>query len=254
MKRSRIIILVAFMFTMSSLFAYNFVQGEEITIVNQIEADTINVELNKIKLQTKLKEADYIASIRHQSAIRENKILESEFDDAKKVEEYFNQKAIELELSIDTKSQLIVDLTPLDYETATIVMKYANEYNFEPSFILGMMDLESNFNQYLVGGSQDRGYMQIIPGTEKWLATDYGEELGLVYNPANIFDAEYNIALSVKYLDVLRQEFGLNYTKMLTAYNRGTGGMHKWYREHGTYETAYSRVILKRAQKYISVN
>lgn len=148
----------------------------------------------------------------------------------------------------------ICKLTPLDEETAEIVIELADEYELNPSFLLGVMDLESSFNQYLVGTSQDRGYMQVIPSTEKWLAKAYGDELGLIYNPSEIFDPRYNISLSAKYFDVLNTEFNGNYTKMLTAYNRGTGGLYKWYKENSTYETAYSRVVLKREKKYLSVN
>lgn len=53
-------------------------------------------------------------------------------------------------------------------------------------------------------------------------------------------------------MSILQGEFKDD-TKMLTAYNRGTYGMQKWFDEHQTYETAYSRVVLKREKKYLSV-
>ena len=149
----------------------------------------------------------------------------------------------------DERLQMIIDHTPLDSKAGEIILKYADEYNLRVSLILGLIDLESNFNQYLVGTSQDRGYMQIIPGTEKWLAEAYGEELGLTYDTTRIFDVDYNIPLGMRYLSLLKDQYG-NETQMLTSYNRGDYGMEKWFKAHGTYETTYSRVVLKRASKY----
>jgi hypothetical protein len=150
---------------------------------------------------------------------------------------------------VDGRVEAIVDMTPLDENTASIIVDYADQYDLRLSLVLGLIDLESNFGQYLVGTSQDRGYMQIIPGTEKWLATSYGEELGLTYDTSRIFDADYNIPLGIKYLSILKNQYGSE-TKMLTSYNRGDYGMEKWYEANGTYETTYSRVVLKRAEKY----
>lgn len=153
---------------------------------------------------------------------------------------------------VDTRLEQIVEMTPLDAYTAQIVLDYADLYDLRVAFVLGLMDLESNFNQYLVGTSQDRGYMQIIPGTEKWLATAYGEELGLTYDTSRIFDANYNIPLGMRYLALLKKQYG-DETKMLTSYNRGDYGMEKWFKANGTYETTYSRVVLKRAAKYTHI-
>lgn len=251
MKKYRVVMLVVFMLVIS-LFAF-VTQGEELVLVNEIEKGTLAIEVNKIRLETKIKEADKEATKRHEQALFNQKIEALEFNEAEKLNQYFEDKQFAYESSMDGRVDEVMKLTPLDAKTARIVLDYSDKYNIRPAFILGVMDLESTFNQYLVGTSQDRGYMQIIPGTEKWLATAYGEELGLTFNPDRIFEANYNIPLSVKYFDVLRQEFNNNETKMLTAYNRGNYGLQKWYDEHGTYETAYSRVVLKRAKKYVTV-
>jgi len=237
---------------MMSVFAF-VSQGEELVLVNEIEKGTLAVEVNKIRLETKIKEADKEATKRHEQALLNQKIEALKFNEAEKLNKYFEAKQVEYESSMDARVDEIMRLTPLNAYTARIVLDYCDKYEIRPAFILGVMDLESTFNQYLVGTSLDRGYMQIIPGTEKWLATAYGEELGLTYNPDRIFDANYNIPLSIKYFDILRKEFDNNETMILTAYNRGNYGLQKWYDEHGTYETAYSRVVLKRAKKYITV-
>lgn len=251
MKKCRVVMLVIFMLMLSVLAFVS--QGEEVILVNEIEKGSLEVEVNKIRLETIIKEADREATRRHEQVLLNQKIEALKFNEAEKLDRYFEAKAVEFESTMDARVDEILRLTPLDEETARIVLDACDTYDIRPSFILGVMDLESTFKQYLVGTSQDRGYMQIIPGTEKWLATAYGDELGLTYNPDRIFDADYNIPLAVKYFAVLRQEFGDNDTKILTAYNRGNAGLKKWFEANGTYETAYSRVILKREKKYLTV-
>ncbi|MBN2795417.1 MAG: transglycosylase SLT domain-containing protein [Clostridia bacterium] len=256
MKKTRMILVVAFMLSISLLTFVS--QGEELVMTT--EQDTVQVyglsyEINHAKedmasnplaqIQKKYIEPDLAINNQEMGVIL--------YEPNKKTTIYDTQRQEHYASDLDERVGIILELTPLDEETAKIVLTYADEYDIRPSLILGIMDLESNFNQYLVGTSQDRGYMQIIPGTEKWLAKAYGEELGLTYNPENIFDPEYNIALAVKYLSVLDEQYKGNVTKMLTSYNRGDAGLKSWYEEHGTYETAYSRVVLKREKKYLEV-
>lgn len=250
MKKYRVVMLVIFMLVIS-LFAF-VSQGEDTVMINEIENNSFDIAVNKIRLETKIKEADRLATERHEQVLLQQKIDALNFNEAEKLNSYFQKKAAEEALTNNARVDEILKLTPLDSYTAGLIIEYADKYNIRPSLILGVMDLESSFNPYLVGTSDDRGYMQIIPGTEKWLVNTYGEELGITYDPSRIFEPDYNIPLAVKYLSVLQGEFGDD-TMMLTAYNRGNYGLKKWYEEHNTYETAYSRVVLKREQKYLSV-
>lgn len=245
MNRYRVAILVMVMMVIS-IFAF-VSQGEELPKVIEIENVGFEFEIAKIEFDTEMQRARNTLLENETNNIEPNQFVESE-----KMASYFSTKAEEAALTHNNRIDEILRLTPLDEYTAGIVLEYADKYSVRPSLILGVMDLESNFNQYLVGTSADRGYMQIIPGTEKWLATAFGEELGLTYDPQRIFDADYNIPLAVKYLSLLLDQYD-NDTKALTSYNRGDYGMSKWFKEHGTYETAYSRVVLKREQKYLTV-
>lgn len=277
MKKLRFMLLVVIMLTVSVFALVS--QGEEVSVANTSQENEMTVDQEKIDLEARTMEIEPVTSQALNTVILsqskeddenipvsvlatkleqtevETEILVNSEESEALVED--SQQAEELpveEISLSDQVQFIVDNTPLDIRTAEIVLKYAERYNIRPSLILGIMDLESNFDQYLVGTSDDRGYMQVIPGTEKWLVSTYGEELGITYDPSRIFEPDYNIPLAVKYLSVLQKEFDGNDTMMLTAYNRGSGGLRKWYNEHGTYETAYSRVVLKREQKYLGVN
>ncbi|MBM7561234.1 lytic transglycosylase domain-containing protein [Fusibacter tunisiensis] len=148
----------------------------------------------------------------------------------------------------------ISEQTPLDYEGALSLVKYADRFDIPYSLVLSIIDLESNFDREIVGADQDRGYMQIIPGTEKWLATEFGEELGLEYDPSRIFESEYNLALGIKYLDLLMDSYGSNYERILSEYNRGPTNLAKYYEAYKTYSTSYSRTVLSREKKYVALN
>jgi Skp family chaperone for outer membrane proteins len=148
----------------------------------------------------------------------------------------------------------ISENTPLDLETSAILVNVANKYDLKPSLILSIMELESNFDQFTVGRDQDRGYMQIIPSTEKWLANEFAEKHNLEYNPEKIFEPDYNIELAATYLRLLKDSYGNDYNRILSEYNRGPYNLARYYEEHKTYSTSYSRVILNQEKKYLAFN
>ncbi len=152
------------------------------------------------------------------------------------------------------RAQKIADNTPLDLETSITVVDYADKFDLDVSLILGVIDLESDFKQYEVGAAQDRGYMQIIPSTEKWLFKEYGNLLSFDYNPKNIFDPEYNIGVGCLYLHELKSKHGDNEHRILSEYNRGPYNLKRYYDKHGTYETSYSKTVRARARKYTDYN
>ncbi len=144
--------------------------------------------------------------------------------------------------------------TPLNLQTAIEIVKYSNKFDLEISLILGLIELESNFKQYEVGASQDRGYMQIIPSTEKWLFDEYGALLEFDYDPSKIFEADYNIGLGSLYLYHLKERYGRDKDRILSEYNRGPYNLRKYYARYLTYETIYSKTVKARSQKYLAYN
>lgn len=157
-------------------------------------------------------------------------------------------------IKLRQKAQEIADQTPLDLKTAEVLMNYADHFGLKPSLILAIIETESNFNPKEVGTHQDRGLMQIIPGTERWLAKDMGKAIGLEYNPKKIFDPEYNIGLAAAYLAFLKGSYGDNFHRILSEYNRGPYNLAKYYARNGTYSTGYSKKVLKLEAKYLAFN
>lgn len=169
-----------------------------------------------------------------------------------KVSKFINFE--ELDTSQLERIQKIADETPLDLESAMALVKYADMLDVPYSIVLSMIEIESNFQKDLVGTHEDRGLMQIIPDTEAWLATEYGKELDLEYNPDQIFKPEYNIALGVKYIDILMNSHGTNFERILSEYNRGPYNLEKYYKANQTYSTSYSRTVLSKERKYVALN
>jgi Skp family chaperone for outer membrane proteins len=179
-----------------------------------------------------------------------NSLEEKKNDAEEKLDKLLTDLKIEnLEYEDIKKIGDISENTPLDLETSAVLVNVANKYNLKPSLILSIMELESNFDQFTVGRDQDRGYMQIIPSTERWLANEFAEKHKLVYNPEKIFDPDYNIELAATYLRLLKDSYGNDYSRILSEYNRGPYNLARYYEEHKTYSTSYSRVILNSLTK-----
>lgn len=184
---------------------------------------------------------------------RERDRLRSELDD---VERYISKYLLNGKYGILSKDQFasifhIYNHTPLSLEAAAAIVYYSDYYGIRYSLILSIIEIESNFNQYLVGTSEDRGYMQIIPETEAYLVRTFGKNIGIEYNPASIFEPDYNLGLGISYIAYLYQCHGDNLDKILTEYNRGAGGLAAYYRENATYSSTYSRAVIDRQEKYV---
>jgi len=143
--------------------------------------------------------------------------------------------------------------TPLDFKEALILLGYAEKYDVQPSLILSLIKKESNFDGDLVGTSRDRGFMQIIPSTEKWLAATFGKELGIEYDPTQIFTPEYNLGLGIRYIAQLLSEHEDPH-RALSEYNRGASKLASYYATNKTYQTGYSRMIVSQEKNFVQYN
>lgn len=230
-------IIVSFMVLILVVSLFSGFKSNKGVVEQELVIDEVSIESEVVEINE------------DESTLEENTVLSDEVM-ARPLGEESDIEIDEDEL----KALEIVDSTPLDMETARIIVEYSNEFDINTSLILAIIDLESNFEQYEVGGAKDRGYMQIIPGTEKWLANEYGHKIGIEYNPERIFEPEYNIGLGVLYIDLLQNAYGTNYNRILSEYNRGPYSLKKYYEKNKTYVTKYSKVVLNREKKYLALN
>ncbi|AOT70234.1 lytic transglycosylase domain-containing protein [Geosporobacter ferrireducens] len=148
------------------------------------------------------------------------------------------------------KKEKIIEMTNLSESAATQILAYSRKTEVPVSMILAVMEQESRFDKNALGKDEDRGLMQIIPGTEKWLCDKYGREFNITYDPGRIFHEEYNIALGTIYLWHLSKAYPGDIHRILTEYNRGYYKSRNLYTEKKNYETKYSQGIISRMEKY----
>jgi len=92
------------------------------------------------------------------------------------------------------------------------VYKKSRQYDFEPNLVLGIMQVESNFNPNAVSHVGACGLMQVnVPVWQKELAIDVNR----------IFEVAYNIDLGLQILKQYYIESNGNIKRALHLYNNG---------------------------------
>jgi soluble lytic murein transglycosylase len=100
----------------------------------------------------------------------------------------------------------------------------------ERALVYGLSRQESEFDPKAGSGAGAQGLMQLMPGTAKLVAKQYG----LSYVPAKLTgDPTYNVKLGSAHLGDLIQEFGGSYVLTLAAYNAGPRRSRDWVEAHG---------------------
>jgi len=93
-----------------------------------------------------------------------------------------------------------------------IIIREAKKNGIPPLLLKGVIEVESGFNTYAVGGGA-LGLCQLMPGTARNLG---------VNDP---FNPEENIAGGARYLGNLNKMYKGDINKVLAAYNLGPGGV-----------------------------
>lgn len=100
----------------------------------------------------------------------------------------------------------------------------------ERALVYGLSRQESEFDPKAGSRVGAQGLMQLMPGTAKLVAKQYG----LSYAPAKLTgDPAYNVKLGAAHLGDLIEEFGGSYVLTLAAYNAGPRRSREWVEAHG---------------------
>ncbi len=100
----------------------------------------------------------------------------------------------------------------------------------ERALVYGLSRQESEFDPKAGSKVGAQGLMQLMPGTAKLVAKQYG----LAYAPAKLTgDPAYNVKLGAAHLGDLINEFGGSYILTLAAYNAGPRRSREWVEAHG---------------------
>ena len=142
-------------------------------------------------------------------------------------------------------------LTMLDYRDCELIIQECKNQNIDPFIVLGVFKRESDFNPSAKGAAGERGLGQLMDNTAKPVA----ENLGYVYDPDKLYDTRYNLKLTITQLAYLKELYGGDIHKMLTAYNRGQQGLKDYmasnnYNDENPGVSAYSSEVLQFAAEY----
>jgi soluble lytic murein transglycosylase len=100
----------------------------------------------------------------------------------------------------------------------------------ERALVYGLSRQESEFDPKAGSRVGAQGLMQLMPGTAKLVAKQYG----LAYAPAKLTgDPVYNVKLGSAHLGDLIRDFRGSYVLSLAAYNAGPGRSREWVEAHG---------------------
>lgn len=103
-------------------------------------------------------------------------------------------------------------------EVAQAIIDEAWKREFDPVFLMAVIENESSFNPLAKGSLDEIGLMQLRPATAKWIA---GLE-GLNYEgDKTLRDPVMNIRIGAAYMAWLRAKFGSHARLYISAYNMG---------------------------------
>ena len=107
---------------------------------------------------------------------------------------------------------------------ARTIVQESERYNFDPVFLLAVIETESKFNPKIVGTFGEIGLMQIRPCTAEWFAA----KSGIKWNGKKTLENPVmNIKLGAAYLAYLSDKFYCNPTNYIAAYNMGAANVRK---------------------------
>lgn len=112
---------------------------------------------------------------------------------------------------------------PVRYKSELI--RYANERNIDPRFMLAIMKQESSFRANAKSPAAARGLLQLTYDT----ALVYKDEAGFAKITANsLYSPVVNIAIGAAYIQKLKDQFSGLYEPIAASYNGGEDNAERW--------------------------
>jgi len=116
------------------------------------------------------------------------------------------------------------------------IQKAATTEGISPRLAFGLVHTESAFRRTAVSHVGAIGYTQVMPGTARYLKPGTTR--------SDLFDAETNLHLGLRYLKGLIERYGGDVRLALTAYNRGPGIVDRALKRGRNPENGYATKVL----------
>ncbi len=131
---------------------------------------------------------------------------------------------------------------------ASAVILESSRYNFDPVFVLAVIQTESKFNPLTVGQHGEIGLMQIKPETAKWIAHKFNISWK---DEKDLKNPEMNIKIGSAYLSYLREKFDTKPKKYVSAYNMGPKALRRILSQNLN-PTEYNSLVMKHYAHFYS--
>lgn len=132
------------------------------------------------------------------------------------------------------------------------VERAAKNYSVDPYLIYAVIKQESNFKADASSKKGASGLMQLMPATASEVAISMNNIDEAEYD---IYDAETNIYIGVKYLSELILRYDGNIYIAIAAYNAGMGNVDKWYdmpyNEYDTIDKVIQKIEFNETRRYV---
>lgn len=107
---------------------------------------------------------------------------------------------------------------------ARTILRESEKHEFDPIFLMAVIQNESGFNPAARGRFGELGLMQLKPDTAEWVA----RKSHIHWKNANqLLDPVNNIRIGAAYLSYLRERFDQHGRLYLAAYNMGTTNVNR---------------------------
>jgi outer membrane murein-binding lipoprotein Lpp len=206
-------------------------KANQAIIAKDKEVESLNVQLDKANqaIIAKDKEVESL-NVQLDKVLSRNRELEE------------RQKIIE-SISIGTG---------LSEEVVQLIYSEATKCGYPISLPLAIVESESNFDPMVdhvnTNGTHDRGLFQINDCLDNslWSCVFPDEP----FNKSKLFDPVVNTKMGLYHLNSLYTQYEGDLHKILTAYNRGSGGMRKLVSITGSPVSSYSAKVVSRSMAW----
>lgn len=122
------------------------------------------------------------------------------------------------------KNQLPAHFKSQAKEISKTLLLESAKYDFDPIFVMAVIQTESGFDPLIVGPFAEIGLMQLKPDTAEWIA----KKSNLPWDGnETLRDPSANIRLGLAYMNYLRGTFDKKAVRYVSAYNMGPGNVRK---------------------------
>ncbi|MBX2989058.1 MAG: lytic transglycosylase domain-containing protein [Bdellovibrionaceae bacterium] len=138
------------------------------------------------------------------------------------------------------KSRLPASHTRQAGAVTRAILSESKTHNFDPVFVLAVIETESQFNPYAIGGVGEIGLMQIRPETGEWIS----EKLNMPWiGSESLKNPVVNVKIGIAYMAWLRQQMGPNSVRYVAAYNMGPQAVRRLIAQNQKPKEYRSRVL-----------